>query len=270
MKNLMPIGQFARISGLRTRTLRFYDEADILKPAAIDPDNGYRYYKVAQLATATLIVKLRALDMPLGELRLCLSGNEAGMREVLERHRSRLAARLEQNQRDIQKLDALLLGKEFVMYDVKLKEIPDVAGLVVRAHVDQPEATGPEVVRAFNEHLWPHIHNKGYTQSGPSLFVCRDLAGNNGAADLEMVVPIAGTADGAGRVERGTLRGGKFACTMHKGTYENLGAAYRAVAAWIEAQGLELVNQSREVYLVDYRSTNDDNALRTEVMYQVR
>jgi effector-binding domain-containing protein len=271
LKNLMPIGQFSRVSGLGTRTLRFYDETGIFKPAAIDPDNGYRYYNLSQLATASLIKKLRALDMPLGELRLCLSEDEAGMLEVFARHRSRLAARLEQNQKDLQELDALLLRKEFVMtYDVNLKEIPDIAGLVVRAHVDQPESTGPEVVRAFNEHLWPHIEQKGYIQSGPSLFVCRDLEGNNGAADLEMVVPIAGAVDGSGRVEGATLQGGKFACTVHEGTYENLGAAYRAVAAWIESQGLELVNQSREVYLLDYRSTNDDQALRTEIMYQVR
>jgi DNA-binding transcriptional MerR regulator len=267
----MPIGQFARMSGLGTRTLRFYDEAGILEPAVVDPDNGYRYYNLAQLATATLIVKLRALDIPLGELRLCLSGNEVRMREVLERHRGRLVARLEQNQRDLQELDALLLRKEFVMtYDVKLKEIPDIAGLVVCVHVDRPEATGPEVVRAFNDHLWPHVMQKGYTQSGPSLFVCRDLEGENGAADLEMVVPVAGAVDGAGRVEVAALRGGKFAFTVHEGAYQNMGAAYRAVAAWIEARGLELVNQSREVYLVDYRSTNDDHALRTEVMYQVR
>ena len=263
----MPIGQFARMSGLGTRTLRFYDEAGVLKPTAVDPDNGYRYYSLSQLATANLIVKLRALDIPLNELHLCLSGNEAETRKVLESQRSRLVAQLEQNRKGLQELDALL-RKEVVMYDIKLKEIPNVVGLAVRTHVDHPEATGPEVVRGFNEFLWPHIEQKGYRQHGPSLFVCHDL--ESGAADLEMFVPVTGTVVSAGRVEATTLIGGKFACTVHEGTYQNMDSAYRAVAAWIEAQGLELVNQSREVYLVDYRSTNDDQNLRTEIMYQVR
>ena len=42
------INQLAKLSGVSTRTLRFYDEIALLKPAYYG-DNQYRYYKEEQL-----------------------------------------------------------------------------------------------------------------------------------------------------------------------------------------------------------------------------
>ena len=42
------VNKLAQISGVSSRTLRFYDEVDLLKPAYYG-DNNYRYYKEEQL-----------------------------------------------------------------------------------------------------------------------------------------------------------------------------------------------------------------------------
>ena len=39
---LMTIGRFARITGLTVKALRHYDEVGLLRPAAVDPETGYR------------------------------------------------------------------------------------------------------------------------------------------------------------------------------------------------------------------------------------
>ncbi|WP_336085532.1 MerR family transcriptional regulator [Nocardia sp. SSK8] len=62
---LITIGAFARLCGLSASALRFYADAGVLVPAVVDEATGYRYYTPDQAATAAVIRRLRAVDMPL-------------------------------------------------------------------------------------------------------------------------------------------------------------------------------------------------------------
>ena len=66
---LLTIGAFARAAKLTPKALRLYDELGVLAPAAVDAENGYRYYDDSQLARARLIGRLREIGMPLAEIR---------------------------------------------------------------------------------------------------------------------------------------------------------------------------------------------------------
>lgn len=271
MPNLMPIGQFSRITGLPARTLRFYDEIALLQPAVVDPFTGYRYYLPSQVEHAHQIARLRSVDLPLNEIQTHLLGDTEQAEQVLSRHMARLTARIHKDQQGLDLLRKLLQGKETPMtYHVHLKDISDTQALVVRSRVETPEESGPQIVHAFTRELWPHIKRHSCQLGSPYFFACHDLEGEGGPAELEMVVPVQGEVQGTGRIEVAQIPGGRFACTLHEGPYEEMGAAYRAVVAWVEAQGLEIVHHSREVYLVDDQVTDDPQRLRTEVMYQVR
>jgi MerR family regulatory protein len=50
--DLLPIGQFARMTGLTVRAVRHYGELGLLEPAYVDPDTGYRYFTTEQVADA--------------------------------------------------------------------------------------------------------------------------------------------------------------------------------------------------------------------------
>lgn len=81
----MPIGVFARRSGLTPSALRFYDDAGLLRPAETDPVTGYRYYREEQVARATALRRLREIDMPLGTVaRVLDAGPEDAVRLVDE------------------------------------------------------------------------------------------------------------------------------------------------------------------------------------------
>ncbi|MGW3285567.1 MerR family transcriptional regulator [Streptomyces sp. NPDC001002] len=67
--DMLTIGAFARASRLSPKALRLYDELELLRPARVDPDTGYRYYAVAQLERARLVAWLRRLGMPLARIR---------------------------------------------------------------------------------------------------------------------------------------------------------------------------------------------------------
>ena len=76
---MLTIGAFSKRSRLSLKALRLYDEMALLRPAAVDPSNGYRYYGEDQLVLARLIGLLRRLEMPLAQIAevVALDGDAA-------------------------------------------------------------------------------------------------------------------------------------------------------------------------------------------------
>ncbi len=69
------IGDFSRIARVSARLLRFYDEIGLFTPAHADPQTGYRYYTVTQLAQLNRILVLKDLGFNLDQVRDVLSSN---------------------------------------------------------------------------------------------------------------------------------------------------------------------------------------------------
>lgn len=67
-EKLFTIGQFAALHGVNKKTLMWYDETGLFKPAAIK-ENGYRCYTYAQSSLFETIRLLRELDMSIPEIK---------------------------------------------------------------------------------------------------------------------------------------------------------------------------------------------------------
>ena len=78
------IGQFALILKVSTRTLRHYDEIDLLKPQHINQENNYRYYGREQLGLGKSIVKLKEYGLSLEEIREILV-EEKNYKEIIKK-----------------------------------------------------------------------------------------------------------------------------------------------------------------------------------------
>ncbi|MEW2418901.1 MerR family transcriptional regulator [Streptomyces sp. NPDC046866] len=83
---LMPIGAFARRSGLTSSALRFYADSGLLPPAEVDPVSGYRYYSTDQVAQATALRQLRELAMPLAAVEAVLRSGADEASRLLDEH----------------------------------------------------------------------------------------------------------------------------------------------------------------------------------------
>ena len=110
--DLLTIGEFAEISGVPAKTLRYYDRIELFKPITVDPSTNYRYYSTDQLPEITRILTLKDLglsleqiaelledDLPLPELRGMLRLKKIEIQRHLEQEDMRLArveARLRQ------------------------------------------------------------------------------------------------------------------------------------------------------------------------------
>ena len=63
------IGEFSRLTHLTVKSLRHYHDQGLLVPYAVHEPTGYRRYSIDQVPDALLIGRLRALDMPLADVR---------------------------------------------------------------------------------------------------------------------------------------------------------------------------------------------------------
>ena len=52
---LLSIGEMAKLTGVGIKALRYYEKINILKPAFVDANTGYRYYKFSQTYMIELI-----------------------------------------------------------------------------------------------------------------------------------------------------------------------------------------------------------------------
>lgn len=68
-KKLYSIGEISKISGLSHKTLRHYDEHNVLKPDYVNPNNGYRYYSEYQILKLQNIVSLKNTGFSLEEIK---------------------------------------------------------------------------------------------------------------------------------------------------------------------------------------------------------
>lgn len=113
---LMPIGRFARLTGLSVKALRHYDELGLLRPAAVDAATGYRSYSTEQVARAETIRLLRRLELPLDDIATLLATEDpARVHTVLLDHQRRSAMRAAELKGVLQRLQPLLDGKESLM-----------------------------------------------------------------------------------------------------------------------------------------------------------
>lgn len=87
------VKQLAAMSGVSVRTLHFYDETGLLRPAYLGA-NGYRFYEEAQLLTLQQILFYRELGFELKEIKRILGQADFNKAAALQGHRRVLEANL--------------------------------------------------------------------------------------------------------------------------------------------------------------------------------
>ena len=112
------IKQLANLSGVSTRTLRYYDEINLLKPKRIG-ENGYRIYETEQIDMLEQILCYRALGVSLEEISRLLSATNTEKEQVLQRHLIALSERKLQIELFIKNVSKtiLLLKGDIIMTD---------------------------------------------------------------------------------------------------------------------------------------------------------
>ncbi len=75
---LFTIGQFAALHGINKKTLMWYDEIGLFKPAFIHEENGYRLYSYYQSTELEVILLLRDMNVPIRDIQEFMKNRSAG------------------------------------------------------------------------------------------------------------------------------------------------------------------------------------------------
>ena len=127
------VKQVARMSGISVRTLHFYDEVGLLKPAYVGA-NGYRFYEEPQLLTLQQILFYRELGFELKRIKGILGQAKFQKAAALRSHRKVLEANVTRTRTLIETIDKTinhLKGSE------KMKSEELFAGFSVAAGKDR-------------------------------------------------------------------------------------------------------------------------------------
>lgn len=107
-EDLLQIGEFAKLAESNLRTLRYYEELGLLKPAKRS-EGGFRLYARSQLERMAAIKRLQDLGLPLKEIADAIgtqsddTGTELLQRlqVALEKQISLLGDKIEKMQKDL-------------------------------------------------------------------------------------------------------------------------------------------------------------------------
>jgi effector-binding domain-containing protein len=265
MDGLFTIGEFSRMTRLSVKALRLYDEQGLLEPVRIDPVTSYRYYGPGQVGTAKLVWRLRAVEMPLQDIKTFLELDDGSARaELLATHRRRL------EQRGQALLDAaekvMLIGteKEVLMeYKVEEKQLGKTPVLGIRVKTNLARI-GEDVGRCFGA-IYGFAGPSGLIPAGPPFILYFEMEMREDF-EMEVCAPVMGEGQGEGEIQYRVVPGGKFVSTTHVGPYDQVGGAYEALVSYARDKGFKMTMPAREVYLTDPNQVKSPEENVTEVL----
>ena len=112
------VTKLAKISGVSVRTLHWYDEVGLLKPAYYGA-NGYRYYEEEQLLILQQILFFRELGFELKQIQKLLARGDFDKIVALSSHRQVLMKNLQRTRKLIKTIDITI---EHLQGTKKMKE----------------------------------------------------------------------------------------------------------------------------------------------------
>ncbi len=270
---MFKIGDFSRLTQVSIKTLRYYDEIGLLKPAQIDRFTNYRYYTADQLPRLNRILALKDLGLSLDQIADLLKTDLAAdqMQALLREKQAEIARQVAEDQARLARVEARLRQiereGEVSEYDVVIKSVPAqrVAGIreVARTYAD-----GAILFSAlfcyFAEHgldpyaAYPWImlyHDEGYRE--------RDV-------EMTFAAPVDRDLPDSERVKVFELPAVEIMLsTIYRGPYEQIGASYAALMKFMAAHQYRVTGPNRNLFLHGPGQGIDPAAFVTEVQFPV-
>lgn len=150
------ISTLAKIAGISTRTLRYYDQCGLLSPVRIST-NGYRIYGQKEVDRLQQILFYRELGVSLDEIKNILSAPDFDAKTTLENHFTALLAKRKQ-------LDMLIATVEKTLKSLKgeitMTDREKFEGFLDRIISDNEEKYGAEIRKKYGDESVDRANDK--------------------------------------------------------------------------------------------------------------
>jgi DNA-binding transcriptional MerR regulator len=240
------IGEFAELAGISTKTLRFYDQIGVLRPASVDARTGYRHYLPEQLEDLASILALKNLGVSLAQVRELITKKGSGRtdrRGILIELRRTLQQSIETATQSLNSINAALddlNGREpTIAVIVKRQPAAPIASLraelsdyveVARFERELLNSVPQECVGSVRGVLWHRCADSGSLEAEPFVALKRPMPSRISC-------------------ERKQLPEATLACAYSSLDDASAEHAYAAIRRWMSVRGYRLAGPKRELYL---------------------
>jgi DNA-binding transcriptional MerR regulator/effector-binding domain-containing protein len=267
MRARVTIGDFSRASHLSVKTLRHYHEVGLLEPSEVDPGNGYRYYAENQIPVAQVIRRLRALQMPVADVKSVLTARDSEARNrLIVAHLDRLEADLAQTRAAVLELRGLL-DQPTIPRAVVYRTVPPTSAIAIQERVDRDDVLA-WWQGALGE-LNAIIRADGLQSTGPAGGMYASEIFQHGRGDAALFIPVAGAARAIGRVVPLLVPPAELAIVVHRGSLADVDLAYGELGAHVMSHEISVEGPLREYYLVGLLDAEDHDQWETEIGWPI-
>lgn len=251
------IGEFSQITGITTKTLRYYDAEGILSPSYRSPENGYRFYSEADIKKAEIIIEMRKFNFTISEMKDALRNiqdkddftdyliEKAAITQDLIIRYSQLISEIQEYLKKHISKDKVEMN---MSYQVTETEIPKMKFAGIRFQGQYHE------IGVYFEMLYKAAQNK--VVGAP--FTCYHSLEYSEQADIEVCVPVSEKIAANGIITR-DFSNTKALRVTHFGNYKNLKAAYKALFDYAKMYELFYFAPLIEIYEKGYGTTMAGN-----------
>ncbi len=243
---LYRIGTFSKITNLSVKTLRYYDEAGLLKPVRVDDQTSYRWYDDDSYKKAQIIKLLREFEFTIQEMGEALPNieDETDLAAFLKEKHTQLEERISSArtlQRQIETKVEMMKGVTQMNKEHKIekKVVQDmlIASLRYKGRYDE---MGTYIGKLFKA--------VGGNALGAPFAMYYDEEYKDEDADIEVAVPVKKEVN-KDEVSSRMLAGQNCVSIIHVGPYDKISEAYKALEDYLSENGIKGDIPCREIYL---------------------
>ncbi len=261
--NLLNISQFSRLSGISRKTLIFYDAQRVFSPAAI-AKNRYRRYSLRQLPVANVIVALRAIHVPLEQIKTFLSiRSPKKLIDLCQRQDNALAAEIDKLKQIRTVIQSVKAATESAA-DAKAGRIGLETLPATRLYMGRPLTSNSE--DAINQGLadfYEQCAQANVPVTNP-LGALVKLNENAPYKPHRFYCPAVGTGSAVITRPRGL-----YAVGYAHGDYGMLDSMYGKMLRWIQKQGYAAQTDAYEEYVLNEMALANPDYYLTRIAIQV-
>lgn len=235
---LFTIGQFAKLHEINKKTLMWYDEIGLLKPACVK-ENGYRYYSYQQSAALETILMLRELNVSLDEIRLFMEHRTIDSFDCLLKEKIAEINRMISHLKSIQKVLSnhqcnmeMLRSLDISSIRLVQKQSRHLVTVNVSANASF-EKEIEKVIAAAKKYQLHRLHDASYGSMIPVENLLQGEFDEYAALYIEMPCPIS--KKGLHLQPAGT-----YLRAFCKGSWDKISDKYKEILAYAEKHGLTL------------------------------
>lgn len=271
MDNMFSIGEISKLFQIDIRTLRYYDDIDLLTPACVDKVTGYRSYSVDQFERLNTILYLKALNIPLKEIKQFLDNREVDhILTLLKEQQRRTEEKIREFTQIQQKINSRIQQIEEAsqvaeLFQIREIELPARTIIMLKQKIHKHDNLELPIRRLENQsHMKSSIFlgQVGLTISVNSL---QQSKFDEYDALFMFIEPDRSLGN-----DVKSLPQQGYLTIRFVGTHGDAALYYQKLLTYAKGKGYTLADDALEITYIDYGLTQDSSRFVTEIQLPVK